>query len=77
MAEDPDNQQPERIALAYEALRGECPACRAQIKPDWQFCAHCATRLATRCPGCGVPLPPAGSTRCGHCGIELPAPPAA
>lgn len=72
MADDPKPEQVERIALAFEALQGECPACRAQIQPDWQFCAHCSVRLATVCPGCRVPLPPAGATHCGHCGIELP-----
>jgi len=75
MAEDPKFKHLEQITMAYEALKGECPQCRSQIQPDWQFCAHCAMRLATACPGCGVPLPPAGATHCGSCGIELPTPP--
>ena len=37
----------------------ECLDCRREIEPHWQFCAHCGIRLATHCPGCGNPLPPA------------------
>lgn len=53
------------------ALRRACMECRRQVEPDWQFCAHCETRLDTRCPRCDVPLPPAGARRCGHCGLVL------
>jgi predicted amidophosphoribosyltransferase len=35
-------------------------------------CAHCGTRLATHCPGCGNPLPPAGAHACPRCGLALP-----
>ncbi len=52
-------------------LRLECAHCRREVQPDWQFCAHCDARLATACPNCGVPLPPAGATHCGHCGMIL------
>ena len=63
----------ERIALAFRTLDGECTKCRGKLEPDWQFCAHCDTRLATECPGCGVPLPPAGAKHCGHCGLVFSA----
>jgi predicted amidophosphoribosyltransferase len=61
----------EQIAIAYRSLNGECSRCRNELQPDWQFCAHCEARLATECPGCGVPLPPAGASHCGHCGMVL------
>ena len=50
----------------------ECYDCQREIEPHWQFCAHCGTRLATHCPGCGNPLPPAGAHACPHCGLALP-----
>lgn len=53
-------------------LANECEACRADVAPHWQFCAHCGSRLATACPGCGSPLPPSGAHYCPHCGIQLP-----
>ncbi|MCB0186680.1 MAG: zinc ribbon domain-containing protein [Caldilineaceae bacterium] len=42
------------------------------MDPHWQFCAHCGTRLAVKCPGCGAPLPPAGAPACLNCGLEIP-----
>jgi hypothetical protein len=53
-------------------LAHECDICREEVEPHWQFCAHCGVRLATKCPGCGQPLPPAGATACPHCGLEIP-----
>jgi predicted amidophosphoribosyltransferase len=53
-------------------LHQECGVCREEIEPDWQFCAHCGVRLATHCPGCGNPLPPAGAQNCPSCGLAIP-----
>lgn len=53
-------------------LAQECDACRQEVEPNWQFCAHCGVRLATQCPGCGQPLPPAGATACPNCGLVIP-----
>ena len=50
----------------------ECRDCRREIEAHWQFCAHCGIRLATHCPGCGNPLPPAGAAACPRCGLSLP-----
>ena len=50
----------------------ECLDCRREIASHWQFCAHCGTRLATHCPGCGNPLPPPGAHACPRCGVALP-----
>ena len=50
----------------------ECHDCQREIEPHWQVCAHCGTRLATHCPGCGNPLPPAGAHACPRCGLALP-----
>ena len=50
----------------------ECQACQREIAPHWQVCAHCGVRLATHCPGCGNPLPPAGAHACPRCGVALP-----
>jgi rRNA maturation endonuclease Nob1 len=50
----------------------ECHDCRREIASHWQFCAHCGTRLATHCPGCGNPLPPPGAHACPRCGVALP-----
>ena len=68
---DAEETHRERALLAFRALGGECSACREQLQPDWQFCAHCEARLATACPACGVALPPAGTNHCGHCGLIL------
>ncbi len=57
---------------AFHQLMAECNECQVEIEPHWQFCAHCGTRLATSCPGCGNPLPPAGATACPHCGLAIP-----
>ncbi len=43
----------------FHQLIQECHECQREIEPHWQVCAHCGVRLATHCPGCGNPLPPA------------------
>jgi predicted amidophosphoribosyltransferase len=50
----------------------ECRDCRREIESHWQFCAHCGTRLATHCLGCGNPLPPPGAHACSRCGVAFP-----
>ncbi len=50
----------------------ECTACQQEIETNWQFCAHCGSRLATTCPRCGTALPPAGAHACPACGLEIP-----
>ncbi len=57
---------------AFHELMQECFDCQLEVEPHWQFCAHCGTRLATRCPGCGNPLPPAGALTCFDCGLKIP-----
>jgi predicted amidophosphoribosyltransferase len=57
---------------AFHVLMQECQECQKDIQPHWQFCAHCGIRLATSCPGCGNPLPPAGAYACLSCGLPLP-----
>lgn len=57
---------------AFHELMQECFDCQQEVDPHWQFCAYCGTRLATRCPGCGNPLPPAGALSCFHCGLKIP-----
>lgn len=57
---------------AFHQLLSECTACQEEVEPNWQFCAHCGVRLATRCPGCGAPLPPAGASACPSCGLAIP-----
>jgi len=59
----------QNIELAFRTLKQECTRCASELQPEWQFCAHCDARLATECPSCGVPLPPAGASHCGHCGL--------
>jgi predicted amidophosphoribosyltransferase len=61
-----------KLREEFHHLIQECDDCRREIEPHWQFCAHCGTRLATHCPGCGTPLPPAGAHACPHCGLALP-----
>lgn len=61
---------------AFHVLIQECQECQKDIEPHWQFCAHCGIRLATSCPGCGTPLPPAGAYACPSCGLPLPKSPA-
>ena len=56
----------------FQQFIQECHDCQREIEPHWQFCAHCGTRLATHCPGCGNPLPPAGAHACPRCGLALP-----
>ena len=61
----------QHIDLAFRVLKQECSRCAQDLHPEWQVCAHCDARLATECPGCGVPLPPIGATHCGHCGLTF------
>ena len=64
-----------RLAEMLQSFRRfmrECQSCQREAPPYWQFCAHCGTRLATQCPGCGNPLPPSGARYCPHCGLEIP-----
>jgi predicted amidophosphoribosyltransferase len=76
MATKPASPTPEEIILqqrdAFHQLLSECNACQEEIEPHWQFCAHCGVRLATQCPGCGAPLPPAGAHSCPGCGLAIP-----
>jgi predicted amidophosphoribosyltransferase len=74
-------QQPEQSDVESSLLKlheefhrfiQECRACQRELEPHWQFCAHCGVRLATHCPGCGNPLPPAGAYACPACGLALP-----
>jgi hypothetical protein len=57
---------------AFHHFLRECVACQQEIEPHWQLCAHCGTRLATSCSGCGTPLPPAGAQACPSCGLAIP-----
>ena len=69
------NQVESRLLKLHEEFQQfiqECHDCQREIAPHWQFCAHCGTRLATHCPGCGNPLPPAGAHACPRCGLALP-----
>jgi hypothetical protein len=61
-----------KLQQEFHQLLQECLDCRREIAPHWQFCAHCGVRLATHCPGCGNPLPPAGAAACLRCGLALP-----
>jgi rRNA maturation endonuclease Nob1 len=56
----------------FHQFMHECQACQHEIAPHWQVCAHCGVRLATHCPGCGNPLPPAGAQACPRCGVAVP-----
>jgi hypothetical protein len=60
-----------RLAAFHHFMR-ECRACQQELEPHWQFCAHCGVRVATPCPGCGNPLPPAGAPACPSCGLAIP-----
>lgn len=72
----PSTPQQEEILLQqrqqFQDFLEECSACQEEVEPHWQYCAHCGTRLATECPGCGAPLPPAGAHSCPSCGLEIP-----
>jgi hypothetical protein len=57
---------------AFHHFMRECMTCQQEVEPHWQLCAHCGTRLATSCPGCGNPLPPAGAQLCPSCGLAIP-----
>ncbi len=61
-----------KLQEAFHQFNQECLDCRREIAAHWQFCAHCGTRLATHCPGCGNPLPPLGAYACPRCGVALP-----
>lgn len=63
---------PLRQLEAWHNLLRECRDCQKEVDIHWQFCAHCGTRLATQCPGCGNPLPPAGARSCPSCGLAIP-----
>lgn len=73
-----DIQQPQEESTPLKQLEEfhrfmtACKDCQQEVEPHWQFCAHCGERLATHCPGCGTPLPPAGAPSCLHCGLEIP-----
>lgn len=56
----------------WQRLVLECATCQEEVEPHWQFCVHCGVRLATQCPGCGAPLPPAGAHHCPSCGLDMP-----
>jgi Double zinc ribbon len=61
-----------KLQEEFHQFLHECRDCRREIEAHWQFCAHCGTRLATHCPGCGNPLPPPGAHACPRCGVVLP-----
>ena len=61
-----------KLQEEFHQFLQECHDCRREIASHWQFCAHCGTRLATHCPGCGNPLPPPGAHACPRCGVALP-----
>lgn len=72
----PSQQRKDALPLrqleAWHELLRECGECQQDVDLHWQFCAHCGTRLATECPGCGNPLPPAGALSCPSCGLPIP-----
>lgn len=68
----PQEAESLRQLEAWHDLLRECRDCQQEVDPHWQFCAHCGTRLATQCPGCGQPLPPAGALSCPSCGLAIP-----
>jgi hypothetical protein len=63
------SDEPTQAALSQ--FKRECDRCHTSIDAHWQLCATCELRLSTRCPGCGMALPPAGCRQCGHCGRVL------
>ena len=74
---NPAGTTQEEIALLDQRRQlheflAECTACQEEIDTHWQYCAHCGTRLAIKCPGCGAPLPPAGAHSCPSCGLVIP-----
>jgi predicted amidophosphoribosyltransferase len=71
-SEQPSDKAPLRQLEAWHELLRECRECQQEVDLHWQFCAHCGTRLATKCPGCGNPLPPAGARSCPSCGLAIP-----
>lgn len=71
-SQQPNDAAPLRQLEAWHELLRECQECQREVDLHWQFCAHCGTRLATKCPGCGNPLPPAGARSCPSCGLAIP-----
>ena len=74
---NPSGENQEEIPLLdqrkqFHEFLAECNACQEDVEPHWQYCAHCGSRLATKCPGCGNPLPPAGAHSCPSCGLAIP-----
>jgi predicted amidophosphoribosyltransferase len=61
-----------KLQEEFHQFLHECHECQGELAPHWQVCAHCGTRLATHCPGCGNPLPPIGAPACPRCGVALP-----
>ena len=76
---NPASQRDETFAplqqhQSYQDFVRECQSCQQEIEPDWQACAHCGARLATKCPACDEPLPPVGTPSCPSCGLSIPPP---
>lgn len=67
-----DEQEAQQRIEAFHQFMQECGDCQKEVAIDWHFCAHCGTRLEIPCPGCGVPLPPAGAKACASCGLAIP-----
>lgn len=47
--------------------RLSCPACKARLQPDYQFCPACHTKVRKRCPECERLLRLEWNI-CPHCG---------
>jgi len=50
--------------------RVSCPACKARLQPDFQFCPACHTRVRKRCPECDRLLRLEWNI-CPYCGVSL------
>ncbi len=50
--------------------RVSCPACKARLQPDFQFCPACHTRVRKRCPECDRLLRLEWNI-CPYCGASL------
>jgi hypothetical protein len=57
---------------AFRQFVHACRECQHDLTPHWQLCTHCDIRLATSCPRCAGPLPPAGAYACPCCGCAMP-----